>query len=256
MNEQIRICLEEFRKMYKLNEHEPIKNIFSIVDDSFLILKFPNKMGISGLFIEKKDRDKVFKCIYINTSEPRGRQNFSFAHELYHVHFKKSTNGVCLIGDREKEDVEKEAEMFASNLLIPRYTLLFDFKKFNLSSKTLLKEEHVFMLQRKYNVTFQSIIYATEDMKKYAIYEKFYKFIPVIPKCFKKYFTSSWDKLKELSNQYNEDLDLNSPDSIYEFPEYFKRNLISSYERGLTGFDELEEIFSFFNSEYELKKYL
>lgn len=248
--------VEDFQKKFNLNINEPIKDIFSIVDSSFLVLKFPNKMGISGIYIEKKGREKNYKCIYINTREPLGRQNFTFAHELFHVFYKKSTSGVCLENDRESDNIEKEAEMFASNLLIPRFLLLTDLKKRNLNTKKEIKEEHIFFLQMKYNVTYQAIVYAIEDIKKHEVYKSFYNYIPIIPNHMKQYYKSSWDKLSSKAKTFNSALLLNSVNPVYEFPQKFKSNLLTNYSSGLIYYDELKEIFSFFNSEKELEVYL
>ncbi|PNT91572.1 hypothetical protein CDQ83_17520 [Clostridium thermosuccinogenes] len=249
-------CVSTFRKKFELGEHEPINDIFSIVDESFLILKFPNKMGVSGVSTEKKDRNKTYKCIYINTNEPIGRQNFTFAHELYHIYFKKATNALCLEDERDKDEVEKEAEMFASNLLIPRYWLLKKFKDYGLKNNRKIEMHHVFWLQREFNVSFQAIIYAIDDLGKHEIYGKFSEYIPQIPEYFKQYYNSNWDKLEKETKKFSLDLNLNSVIPVYEFPERFKKNLINNFLRGLVEFEVVEDIFNFFEKRDELEKYL
>lgn len=256
--EHIIKCVKTFREKFALEEHEIIKNIFNIIDDSFLILKFPNKMGVSGVSTVKKDRNIEYKCIYINTNEPIGRQNFTFAHELYHIYFKKATNVLCLEDERDKDEVEKEAEMFASNLLIPRYWLLKKLRDYGygLSKNEWLKMHHVFWLQREFNVSFQAIIYAIEDIGKHEIYDRFSDYIPQIPDYFKQYYRSNWDKLEIETKKFLPDLNLNSVIPVYEFPERFKENLINNFLRGLVEFEVIEDIFNFFEKRDELEKYL
>ncbi len=76
------------------------------------ILKMAIESDLYGLAISKGDA----KAILINTNNSLGRQYFSAAHEYYHLKYEVNFN-------HENDDLEKEADSFASYLLLPREAL-------------------------------------------------------------------------------------------------------------------------------------
>lgn len=248
LDKKARLCVDIFRKKWNL-QIDPIKDLQSLVKaKGFLLLKFPNDLGISGVFMNKKDRDRDYGCIYINNNEPLGRQYFTLAHELYHAYFEKSQQGVCF--NESKDPIEITANNFASHLLVPR-SILFEVlnalytKRMNGKN---IKIQDLFEIQKMFNVTLQAVLYSIDDLKNYKEY------ITAIPKnidMYKKYYLPKyWDELNNKSQKYGINLNLCFPK--YEFPENFKRNLISNYDKGRVDREDIEEIFNFFEETFSL----
>lgn len=231
----------EFRKKLNLGD-EPITDIFSLdYTKEFLLLKFPNEMNISGAYIEKTGREKTYKCIYINTNEPLGRQSFSFAHELYHALHEKSNDVLSVTNAYHYDPVEYCAERFASHLLIPRTHLkkmLSNIKGFK--SYYYIKQDLLFKLQKIYGVSFMAIVYAIDTLEDKEI----------IPDNIKKYMKYKWPKYwedlekKTLANDKNNML--NSVNPVFEWPKEFKENIEKNLSEGLVSYEDVEDIYDFF----------
>lgn len=251
MNEQIVYeNIDRFYNMFDMNQTEIIKDIINYMKsrDDILVLKFPNNLGISGMVMIKKDRSKEYKCIYINTNEPLGRQSFSFVHELYHIYFENAPREVCL--KRDSNPIEKRAEIFASNILIPRIQLLLKLREYRCSNTKKLSLSKVFRLQRYFNASFQAIIYAIESLNNDSRYTKYSKFVPNIDSDLKKYYTN-WEELEKITLEMDPGNHLNSPTKQFEFPEDFKNDIIANYNKNLVSFEEANIIFDFFNQNFK-----
>ncbi len=238
--------VQAFKKMFHLEKNAIIGDISRILDEEFIILKFPNKMNISGTTFNKEDANVTYKCIYINNNDPIGRQNFTLAHELYHIYFEDADIGLCLKELVDDNEIEKRAEIFASNLLIPKSQLILDLKRMGMNNNKEINMNKIFQLQQKYYVSFQAIIYAIEQSYNYDYLSDFFKFIPKIPDYFKKYYNSQWDELEKISLSFDNKFNLNSSNPKYIMPENFKNDIISNYKKGLVDYSEVEDIFNFF----------
>ncbi|HHY78977.1 MAG TPA: ImmA/IrrE family metallo-endopeptidase [Thermoanaerobacter sp.] len=95
--------------------------------------KKPLKSNISGMFLRKGNVNFVL----INSSKTKGHQNFTAAHELYHILFEEGQTGsVCVAGIFEQKSLsEKKADYFAANFLVPAETLELELFKRMGSSK-------------------------------------------------------------------------------------------------------------------------
>lgn len=93
------------------------------------------------------------RFMLINSNQPRGRQHFTIAHELYHLFIEeKPTPHKCNPG-YSKNAVEQSADMFASSLLMPEAGICQLIPEKELKSKevslgTILKLEHYFSVSR------------------------------------------------------------------------------------------------------------
>ena len=87
--------------------------------------------------------------IAINSRTTKGRQNFSLAHELYHYYIADS------VPDLSTSPVEKEADLFATHLLIPDQTLnklvntMTDHKSKPLTLRNIIELEQYFKVSRQ-----------------------------------------------------------------------------------------------------------
>ncbi|MBQ8488579.1 MAG: ImmA/IrrE family metallo-endopeptidase [Pseudobutyrivibrio sp.] len=115
------------RRGWNEDGYSPI-DIFGIVNGwkerNITILRYPLSDRISGM-CTKVDEDIV---ICINSKTSYGRQRFTLAHELYHVLYENIVGQVICnknMGDNQT-DSEKEADKFASYLLLP-YDALYQY---------------------------------------------------------------------------------------------------------------------------------
>lgn len=250
-NNDMEECCRYLMNVFKINKSYPL-NLFEIFENEkgFFILKFPNNFNVSGVTIVKnsvKDKEK-FICIYVNTCEPVGRQNFTLAHELYHIIFEPSKYIESFIKDRYSDEIEKRAEEFASTLMIPRKKLLIEIKKLNKSKFRNLNFREIEKLQMIFGTTFQAIVYAINySLKSNLKYKRFYEQIPKPDKKFDKCYRSDFyqeklcEKTKKLTN-------LNCIEDKFIEPINFLKDLKSSLEKKIISRDEYSTILKFFEN--------
>lgn len=137
--------------------------------DNLTIIKLPFGDNISGMCI-KEDNNKYY--IAINSKQTKGRQNFTLAHELYHMFYDNNKNSVICTEELGNRSItEKNADEFASFLLIPLRTLL---KNWNECGKKSLLEKIIYM-EQTYAVSHKAMLYflenygliSKEDVEKY-----------------------------------------------------------------------------------------
>ncbi len=107
------------RNEFGLSSTESI-NIFDVLkyNGEISIIRIPIESDLYGLFIKKGDA----QVILININNSLGRQYFTAAHEYYHLKYDVNLND-------ENDELEKEADTFASYLLMSREGLNYHLKK-------------------------------------------------------------------------------------------------------------------------------
>jgi Zn-dependent peptidase ImmA (M78 family) len=114
---------------------KPPINVFEIAENEGIKVVFFNPDGqtsdVSGLL--EKDKKKI----YLNATESPQRQAFTLAHELahYYLDHKPDEYGVLKrnVAYADKPPKEKEADMFAAELLMPTSIVIETKKKYHLS---------------------------------------------------------------------------------------------------------------------------
>ncbi len=117
----------------------------------------PKYSSISGFINAKKNR------LYVNSADSPGEQNFTIAHELGHFlldHTNRNDYSNLLYKqlspDLETSPIEKEANLFAFNLLIPEKALRTSIKKYpfanNLQLANLFGVSESVMRIRRQNI--------------------------------------------------------------------------------------------------------
>lgn len=233
----------ELRDRWGLGNN-PVRDFESLVSSKdFFILKFPNDKGISGVYIEKKGREKTYKCVYLNNIEPKGRVNFTLAHEIYHAYFEKSNFTACTENQVKSDPIEFTANSFAGFFLIPNETLVYCLKQLGISKFTNIKITDIFKIQRYFQVSFLSVVLAIQNLRYYS---EFSYYIPRnIGIYFKYKHKKYWDELNTKSTAFG--IDLNSVNSSFEIPENFRENIIKNIKNGRTSIDDISEIIDFFD---------
>lgn len=92
-------------------------NPFELLKDQNVIITYSDFDKLEGLLLY----DKKQSVVSINANRRITRQRFTAAHELGHIFLHteiKDNSFICPISDK-KTDIEKEADTFASNLLMP-----------------------------------------------------------------------------------------------------------------------------------------
>ena len=110
------------RRQLGLDEYCPI-DIFTLIPSkiqNLTIAWFPMKKSVSGCCF-KNDIDSI---ILINSSHSKGRQNFTLAHEVYHLLDDNDNFFIC--SEENNDEVERKADEFASNFLMSELAL-YDF---------------------------------------------------------------------------------------------------------------------------------
>jgi len=153
-NIQLNADAVRFREKVGYGNREPI-DIESVVlkMKGYTIVKLELPEKISGMCIIDDDS----KIIAINSTQTVGRQRYSLAHELYHLEIERLTNGmVCLSnGYDSKSDSEKEAEQFASYLLMPYDGLEWYIEKYGVTEWDL---KSIIELSQFYKMSFISVL--------------------------------------------------------------------------------------------------
>ena len=104
------------REKWGLNPYGSI-DITSVVLSKFpnlTILYIPFSKNTSGMCI----KDENVEIIGINSTMTKGRQRFTLAHELYHLLIEENTGKPIICNNPYRDDSEREADKFASFLLM------------------------------------------------------------------------------------------------------------------------------------------
>lgn len=144
---------DEFRSVHGLGRKDPL-DIHWLLDTINVPVVFkPLSQGFSGL----AGKSEGLSFMLVNSLHTLGRQNFTLAHELYHLFYDKSFNNMHIDLSTEgartgKSLVEKQADAFASALLLPPGFLdiipSLEKKKNGLSVSTLVRIEQFYRCSR------------------------------------------------------------------------------------------------------------
>ncbi|MBE6511552.1 MAG: ImmA/IrrE family metallo-endopeptidase [Methanobrevibacter olleyae] len=124
----------KLRREWGIDNYAPI-DIFSLVLEkigNLTLLWLEMDEDVSGCCTETED-DSV---ILINSNHSKGRQNFTLAHELYHLKFDDSSDSpICMINS--KNPIERKANEFASYFLMPKCALEDYYSRHDIGKWTL-----------------------------------------------------------------------------------------------------------------------
>lgn len=94
--------------------------------------------------------------IGINSNMSIGRQNFTLAHELYHLLYEENKNNFVICDYSSESESEIEANIFASYLLIPYEGLKRYAKNMNISKWTL---DDVIAAEQYYQISHMALLF-------------------------------------------------------------------------------------------------
>lgn len=163
------------RREWAEDSYSPI-DIFAIVNGwknkKITIIRYPMSKNLSGICtIEGQD---IIICI--NSTMSYGRQRFTLAHELYHVLYEeKRKRVICSTNMNSKDVSEREADQFASYLLMPYDALqqyALDIKGWTI--ETIVEAEQFFQISHHamlYRLAADRMIdwFDVENFKEYTV---------------------------------------------------------------------------------------
>lgn len=124
--------------------------------DRITYVEYPLSNGFCGL-IYKIDTDCAL--IVLNSKLTLGKQNFTFAHELYHFRFYSGESKLCPFNEGfndDKKDLDEiNADIFASFFLMPRFSFL-DF--FSDDCGNAINQESVIKLENHFHVNRYTVV--------------------------------------------------------------------------------------------------
>ncbi len=148
---------ERLRNKLGEDNHSPV-DIFSLVQmvDKLTIVYYPMGKTISGMCVKGKDG----RCtIALNSSMTIGRQRFSLAHELYHMHYDENMVSVCAKPIGTGSETEKKADAFAAFFLMPRAALTERVEDLLKKHTGRLNIRDIICLEQYFGVSHQTAVY-------------------------------------------------------------------------------------------------
>ena len=155
---ELRDKAEELRKKLGQDNYSPVDpfKLIQVIEKLTLVF-YPLGNNISGACFKGKSSS----LIAINSKMSVGRQNFSFAHELYHLYYgEHSKSTVSPLNITKDNAVENDAETFASYFLIPQISLREMINKcFDENKTTKLTIADVIKLEQYFGVSHKAMLY-------------------------------------------------------------------------------------------------
>lgn len=106
-----------FRTENGLGSAEPVNFRSLLLKLNILTIFRPLSENFSGMCLKDKSNHRF---MLVNSNNSLGRQHFTIAHELYHLFIEaKPTPHKCNPGNAGQNPAERDADMFASHLLMP-----------------------------------------------------------------------------------------------------------------------------------------
>ncbi|EKK5304634.1 Fic family protein [Enterococcus faecalis] len=216
---------------------------FCLLRDSGVIYSFLDFDKFEGFYLLPKNlsNPKEKTMVGINKNRPIARQRFTAAHELAH-HIKDEQTIYCMLSDNGSE-VEKYANEFASNLLMPQYLLneLIQTHSINKEMSQVQFLKSVLKISVLFGVSFQSTLYRVNNIIRKIEYKN-------LKKEYRKFKPDAKKKELGIDNDY---ILYSQVVKSYAFSEWnpttkvkndFIRLLISNDHRMENGTLEVEEI--------------
>lgn len=148
----------KLRQRFGHSNKEPL-DVFALLlsDLNCTLIKTAMSENICGICI----RDEETKFIALNSTMSLGRQRFTAAHELYHLEVEALSEGrICGMTLYDaKSDIEKEADTFASFLLMP-----YDGVQWYIEAKQIKEwnSYEVLRLSLYYGISYLAVLYRLE----------------------------------------------------------------------------------------------
>lgn len=143
--------VSEFRQETGLSDFDPVCLKSLIIKLNILAVFRPLSTNFSGMSLRNPKGEGRF--MLINSNQPRGRQHFTIAHELYHLFIEDNPRPHNCELDGFKSKSEQYADVFAQHFLMPYAGILRlipddEIKSSKVSLATIIRLEHYFSVSR------------------------------------------------------------------------------------------------------------
>lgn len=141
--------VSKFRQSAGLSDTEAVNLKSLLLKLNILTIYRPLSDSFSGMSLKSGDK----RFMLINSNQPRCRQHFTIAHELYHL-FVEENPMPHKCGDDKKDESEQCADAFALRFLMPADGVIQlipdkEIMKGTVSLGTVIRIEHYFSVSRK-----------------------------------------------------------------------------------------------------------
>ena len=149
---------DKFRTQVGINLNEPI-NVKTLM----------RKLGVTTMYRPLSENSYGISCksmsgkmfILVNSATTRGRQHFTIAHEFYHLFY--DDNPMPHMCDGKATGEEKNANMFASALLLPRGGVLSMFSPEEITGRTV-KLATILRIEQFFGVSRLNLLLRLKDL--------------------------------------------------------------------------------------------
>ena len=148
----------DFRNKNGIGSNDPLDFSGILGKLNILTVFKPLKIEISGMV----GHIRSLKFILINSNHTTGRQNFTIAHELFHLYYDDNFKDTIIDFDAKKDSTEKSANLFASFLLLPEG--LIDTIPENELSKNRITIPTVVKIEQYYSCSRQALLIRLQSL--------------------------------------------------------------------------------------------
>jgi len=146
-------------------DNAPIKNIFSILEnEGIFVVRMPiGGEGLSGAFFYDKQTNNA--RILINSDRTIGHQIFTAAHEYGHFLMDKEKEQLIIEkDDGKKTAIEKRADSFAANFLMPEDGVNHFIKKVLKIRSNELSDVEIVKVKYEFGTSWQAVLYRLHNL--------------------------------------------------------------------------------------------
>lgn len=140
----------EFRQHIGLGDTQAVNMKSLLLRLNVLTLFRPLSKSFSGMSLKSPSGERF---MLINSNQPRGRQHFTIAHELYHLFIEENPTPHKCGEEGVKSEPEQCADAFALTFLMPHTAILQMIPTEELNGKislaTVIRLEHYFSVSRQ-----------------------------------------------------------------------------------------------------------
>lgn len=151
----------KMRTKLRIGSSEPINMKTALMQLNILTIYRPLSEKLWGLSLKSND-GKMFMLISSNAT--LGSQNFTIAHELYHLFFDDNPQPHFCTFSQSRNAAERSANMFASALLMPKEGLSYNIPADELINRSI-STDTALRLEQLYGVSHSTLIIRLKELK-------------------------------------------------------------------------------------------
>ncbi len=151
------------RKKLEL-DNAPIKDLFGLLgSQGIFVVRMPiGDPDLSGVFYFEKNKNRA--SILVNSDRSPGHQNFTAAHEYCHYLYDKEENPVIFEEGARKSYIEKRADQFAANLLMPEDGVKYFVEDVLRIKIKRLDNEQIAQIRNEYGTSWKTTLYRLNNL--------------------------------------------------------------------------------------------